>query len=67
MKRIWARVSFIVDVTDSEWETLREKYGKEQEISTEDVQKIVTRGEISGDSYITQDVFDCPELMGLKA
>ena len=67
MKRIWARESFIVDVTDSEWETLREKYGKEQEISTEDVQKIVDRGEISGDSYIPQDVFDCPELMGLKA
>lgn len=65
MKRIWARISFMVEVTDSEWETLREKYGKEQEIKAEDAEKIVMRGDISGDSYIPQDVFDYPESMGL--
>lgn len=65
MKRIWARIGFMVEVTDSEWEALREKYGKEQEIKAEDAEKIVMRGDISGDSYIPQDVFDYPESMGL--
>lgn len=65
MKRIWARIGFMVEVTDSEWEALREKYGNEQEIKAEDAEKIVMRGDISGDSYIPQDVFDYPESMGL--
>lgn len=55
----------MVEVTDSEWEALREKYGNEQEIKAEDAKKIVMRGDISGDSYIPQDVFDYPESMGL--
>lgn len=65
MKRIWARISYEVDMTDSEWETLREKYGKEQAIPIEDAEALVKQGKISFDSYIPQDVFDYPETLGL--
>lgn len=65
MKRIWARISFIAEVTDSEWEEYREKYGREQEISKEDAERLVNHGVISADSYIPQDVFDYPQTMGL--
>ena len=65
MKRIWARISYEVDMTDSEWEALREKYGKEQAIPIEDAEALVKQGKISFDSYIPQDVFDYPETLGL--
>ena len=65
MKRIWARISIMAEVSDSEWEAFREKYGREQEISREDAEEIVKRGHVSADSYIPQDVFDYPQSMGL--
>ena len=65
MKRIFARIGFVVEVTDSEWQTLREKYGREQDISQEDIEKIIKRGDPTGDSYMPQDTFDYPEEWGL--
>lgn len=59
MKRVWARISIEMWVTDEEYEEFA-KHAKENEegISDELAARFVTEGTLSDDSYMPEELYD---------
>lgn len=64
MKRVFARIGMEINVTDEEFEKLRDKYNDERELSVEDARMFMEKGELLvdnyTDSYIPQSEFEEP-------
>ena len=64
MKRVFARIGMEMNVTDEEFERLKDKYNYEGNLSVEDVKMFMEKGELlvdnCTDSYIPQSEFDEP-------
>lgn len=59
MKRVWARISMEMWVTDEEYEEFAkhaEEY--EEDISDELAKRFLTEGTLSDDSYIPETLYD---------
>ena len=64
MKRVFARIGMEMNVTDEEFERLKDKYNYESELSVEDAKMFMEKGELlvdhCTDSYIPQSEFEEP-------
>lgn len=64
MKRVFARIGMEMNVTDEEFERLKDKYTYESELSVEDAKMFMEKGELLvdnyTDSYIPQSEFEEP-------
>lgn len=64
MKRVFARIGMEMNVTDEEFERLKDKYNYESELSVEDAKMFMEKGELLvdnyTDSYIPQSEFEEP-------
>ena len=64
MKTLWARISMELEVSDEEFEKLREQSRDERgrfydvELDTDLAQRFLNDGELSLDSYIPGDLFE---------
>ena len=58
MKKIWARISMEMYVTDEEYEQIRRECEESEEISDDLASRFIIEGTLSEDSYIPVDVFD---------
>jgi hypothetical protein len=66
MKRVFARIGMEMNVTDEEFERLKDKYTYESELSVEDAKMFMEKGELlvdnCTDSYIPQSEFEEPRI-----
>lgn len=58
MKKIFGRISMLLEVSDEEFEELKNKYSNDAEISKELCLRFLEHKELADDSYIPQAVFD---------
>lgn len=64
MKRVFARIGMEMNVTDEEFERLKDKYNYEGDLTAEDAKMFMEKGELlvdhCTDSYIPQSEFEEP-------
>ena len=64
MKRVFARIGMEMNVTDEEFERLKDKYNYEGDLTVEDAKMFMEKGELlvdnCTDSYIPQSEFEEP-------
>lgn len=58
MKKIFGRISMLLEVSDEEFEELKNKYSNDAEISKKLCTRFLVHGKLTDDSYIPQAVFD---------
>lgn len=59
MKTIWARISMALEVTDKEYERFKDdRFAYERNIPDELAERFLKEGELSGDSYIPESIYD---------
>lgn len=59
MKTIWARISMALEVTDEEYERFKDdRFAYERNIPDELAERFLKEGELSGDSYIPESIYD---------
>lgn len=58
MKKLWARISIEMYVTDEEYEEVKEKVRKDDRISDDLAKRFIKEGTLSEDSYIPENIFD---------
>lgn len=66
MKRVFARIGMEMNVTDEEFERLKDKYNYEGDLTVEDAKMFMEKGELlvdnCTDSYIPQSEFEEPRI-----